>query len=305
MDARDERDEHEQDEHEPDAPEHDELPAPRPAGGRLVLVATPIGNLGDLSPRAVEALAGADVCAAEDTRRTGRLLQHAGVRVPLISHHEHNEDERAGVLLDRVEAGEVVAVVTDAGTPGLADPGFPIVRQAVARGLPIEAIPGPAAALQALLLSGLPMDRFAFEGFLPRKAGPRVRRLAALVDDPRTLIFYVAPHRAADDLGAMAAVLGDRPAALARELTKLHEEVWRSPLADLAARAQAQGVRGEVTVIVGGAVEEAAVLDDAALVERVRGLIAAGLDKKAAIAQVASAAAVPKKRVYQAVLDAG
>jgi 16S rRNA (cytidine1402-2'-O)-methyltransferase len=275
------------------------------AGGRLVLVATPIGNLGDLSPRAVEALAAADVCAAEDTRRTGRLLQHAGVHVPLVSHHEHNEDERAGLLLDRVEAGEVVAVVTDAGTPGLADPGFPIVRQAVARGLPIEAIPGPAAALHALLLSGLPMDRFAFEGFLPRKAGPRARRLDALVDDPRTLIFYVAPHRAAADLSAMAAALGPRPAALARELTKLHEEVWRAPLPDLADRAEAGGVRGEVTVVVGGAVAEAEVLDDAGLVARVRALIATGVPKKEAIAEVARAADQPKKRVYQAVLDAG
>jgi 16S rRNA (cytidine1402-2'-O)-methyltransferase len=275
------------------------------ARGRLVLVATPIGNLGDLSPRAVEALAAADVCAAEDTRRTGRLLQHAGVHVPLVSHHEHNEDERAGLLLDRVEAGEVVAVVTDAGTPGLADPGFPIVRQAVARGLPIEAIPGPAAALHALLLSGLPMDRFAFEGFLPRKAGPRARRLDALVDDPRTLIFYVAPHRAAADLSAMAAALGPRPAALARELTKLHEEVWRAPLPDLADRAEAGGVRGEVTVVVGGAVAEAEVLDDAGLVARVRALIATGVPKKEAIAEVARAADQPKKRVYQAVLDAG
>jgi 16S rRNA (cytidine1402-2'-O)-methyltransferase len=274
-------------------------------GGRLVLVATPIGNLGDLSPRAVEALAGADVCAAEDTRRTGRLLQHAGIRVPLVSHHEHNEDARAGALLDRVERGEVVAVVTDAGTPGLADPGFPIVREAVARGLAIEAIPGPAAAIHALLLSGLPMDRFAFEGFLPRKGGARARRLAVLADDDRTLVFYVAPHRAAEDLGAMAEALGPRPAALARELTKLHEEVWRAPLPDLAARAAADGVRGEVTVVVGGAVAEAGPVDDGDLVDRVRELVATGVAKKAAIAQVAEAADVPKKRVYQAVLDAG
>jgi 16S rRNA (cytidine1402-2'-O)-methyltransferase len=274
-------------------------------GGRLVLVATPIGNLGDLSPRAVEALAGADVCAAEDTRRTGRLLQHAGIRVPLVSHHEHNEDARAGALLDRVERGEVFAFVTDAGTPGLADPGFPIVREAVARGLAIEAIPGPAAAIHALLLSGLPMDRFAFEGFLPRKGGARARRLAVLADDDRTLVFYVAPHRAAEDLGAMAEALGPRPAALARELTKLHEEVWRAPLPDLAARAAADGVRGEVTVVVGGAVAEAGPVDDGDLVDRVRELVATGVAKKAAIAQVAEAADVPKKRVYQAVLDAG
>jgi 16S rRNA (cytidine1402-2'-O)-methyltransferase len=280
-------------------------PVPARSGGRLVLIATPIGNLGDLSPRAVAALAGADVCAAEDTRRTGRLLQHAGIRVPLLSHHEHNEDVRAGELLDRVEAGEVVAVVTDAGTPGLADPGFPIVREAIARGLAVEAIPGPAAAIHALLLSGLPMDRFAFEGFLPRRAGPRDRRLSALAADDRTLVFYVAPHRAAEDLDAMAAALGDRPAALARELTKLHEEVWRDTLPVLAARAAADGVRGEVTVVVGGAPEDTAEVTDDDLVSRVRELIAAGAAKKAAIAQVASAASVPKRRVYQAVLDGG
>jgi 16S rRNA (cytidine1402-2'-O)-methyltransferase len=273
--------------------------------GRLVLVATPIGNLGDLSPRAVEALAGADVCAAEDTRRTGRLLQHAGISVPLVSHHEHNEDERSAALLDRVAAGEVVAVVTDAGTPGIADPGFPIVREAVARGLRVEAVPGPVAAIHALLLSGLPMDRFAFEGFLPRKSGPRARRLTALAADDRTLVFYVAPHRAAEDLAAMAEALGDRPAALARELTKLHEEVWRAPLPELAERAAEAGVRGEVTVVVGGAVAQIAEVGDGELAERVLALIATGAAKKAAIARVAEAAGVPKRRVYQAVLDAG
>lgn len=283
----------------------DDVAEGRRGPGRLVLVATPIGNLGDLSPRAVAALADADVCAAEDTRRTGRLLQHAGVRVPLVSHHEHNEEERAAALLDRVEAGEVVAVVTDAGTPGVADPGFPIVRAAVERGLPVEAVPGPVAAIQALLLSGLPMDRFAFEGFLPRKAGPRQRRLAALAGDDRTLVFYVAPHRAAEDLAAMEQALGGRPAALARELTKLHEEVWRGPLPELAARAAAEGVRGEVTVVVGGASPEPEVTADEDLVARVRELVASGVTKKSAIAQVAAAAAVPKRRVYQAVLDAG
>lgn len=273
--------------------------------GRLVLVATPIGNLGDLSPRAVEALRAADVCAAEDTRRTGRLLEHLGLRIPLVSHHEHNEDRRADSLLDRVEAGDVVAVVTDAGTPGLADPGFPIVRAAIARGLRIEAVPGPAAALHALVLSGLPMDRFAFEGFLPRKAGPRARRLAVLADDPRTLIFYVAPHRALEDLTAMAEAFGARQAALARELTKLHEEVWRDDLPALAVRAEEQGVRGEVTVVVAGAPEHVEEADDPELAGRVRALMATGVGKKDAIAQVATAAAVPKKRVYQAVLDSG
>jgi 16S rRNA (cytidine1402-2'-O)-methyltransferase len=268
--------------------------------GLLVLVATPIGNLADLSPRAVSVLAEADVIAAEDTRRTRILLDHAGIRGTLISYHDHNEETRTGPLLDRVEAGETVAVVTDAGTPGLADPGFRLVREAVARGLRVEAVPGPAAVVQALVLSGLPLDRFAFEGFLPRKAGARARRLAELSQDPRTLVFYVTPHRVAADLEAMATALGDRPAALCRELTKLHEEVWRGRLPDLAARAAAQGVRGEVTLVVGGAPPTPPVTD-AELVDRVRALLTTGMDRKAAIAQVAEAAQVPKRRVYAAV----
>lgn len=272
-----------------------------PAAGRLVVVATPIGNLEDLSPRAARALAEADLVAAEDTRRTRVLLDHAGISVPLTSVHEHNEDRRAGPLLDRVAAGETVAVVTDAGTPGLADPGFVLVREARRRGLAVEGVPGPAAALHALVLSGLPMDRFAFEGFLPRKAGPRARRLSALADDERTLVFYVAPHRAADDLGAMAAAFGDREAVVARELTKRFEEVWEGRLEELAARA-AEGVRGEVTVVVAGAPPPAAP-DLAALVTRVEERVAAGERTRDAAAAVAEAAGVPRRELYGAVLD--
>jgi 16S rRNA (cytidine1402-2'-O)-methyltransferase len=271
-------------------------------GGRLVLVATPIGNLADLSPRAVSVLAEAHVIAAEDTRHTRVLLDHADISGTLVSYHDHNEDARTGPLLDRVEAGETVAVVTDAGTPGLADPGFRLIREAIERGLRVEAVPGPAAVVQALVLSGLPLDRFAFEGFLPRQAGARMRRLAELVHDPRTLVFYVTPHRAAADLAAMAATLGDRPAALCRELTKLHEEVWRERLPQLAARVAADGVRGEVTLVVGGARSAPpAPVTDVELLDRVRALLATGLDRKAAIARVANAAGVPKRRVYAAV----
>jgi 16S rRNA (cytidine1402-2'-O)-methyltransferase len=219
--------------------------------GRLVLVATPIGNLEDLSPRATRALREADVVAAEDTRRTGRLLQHVGASTPMVSHHEHNEDRRIPELLDRVAGGETVVVVTDAGTPGVADPGFRLVRAAIGRGLPVEAVPGPSAVLHALVVSGMPTDRFVFEGFLPRKAGARARRLAELADDPRTLILYISPHRAAKELAAVAGAFGDRPAALCRELTKLHEEVWRDGVAALAERA-AGGVRGELTLVVAG-----------------------------------------------------
>jgi 16S rRNA (cytidine1402-2'-O)-methyltransferase len=269
--------------------------------GRLVVVATPIGNLADLSPRAVRVLAEANVIAAEDTRRTRVLLNHAGISSTLISYHDHNEKARTGPLLDRVDAGQVVAVVTDAGTPGLADPGFRLVCEAIERGLPVEAVPGPSAVTQALVLSGLPLDRFAFEGFLPRKAGARTRRLAELAQDPRTLVFYVTPHRVAADLAAMAAALGDRPAALCRELTKLHEQVWRGRLPDLAARAATEGVRGEITIVVGGApAASPAPVTDAELADRVRALLATGLDRKAAIAQVAQAVGIPKRMVYHA-----
>lgn len=272
--------------------------------GRLVLVGTPIGNLGDLSPRAADALATADVVAAEDTRKARFLLDRIPAKPPVESYHEHNEDRRTGPLLDRVAAGDVVAVMTDAGTPGISDPGYRLVAEAVARGLTVEAIPGPVAAVQALVLSGLPTDRFAFEGFLPRKAAARRARLEEVVGDRRTLVYYVSPHRAVADLEAMADVLGDREAVLARELTKLHEELWRGRLSDLARRA-ADGVRGEATVVVAGAADErGAPADDTELAERVRTLIATGVAKKQAIADVASAAGVPKKKVYQAVLDA-
>ena len=274
--------------------------------GRLVVVATPIGNLGDLSPRAAEALRAADVVAAEDTRRSGRLLAHAGVDTPMVSYHEHNEAARTPALIERIAAGETVALITDAGTPGISDPGYRLVAEAAARGCEVEAVPGPVAAIQALVLSGLPTDRFAVEGFLPRKASARQRHLADLAGDPRTLVFYVAPHRAVDDLAAMTAAFGEgRPAALARELTKLHEQVVRGSLAELC-DAVAGGVRGEVTVVVSGAQpsDAATEVGDAELARRVRELIATGRPKKDAIAEVATAAEVPKRRVYQAVLDA-
>jgi 16S rRNA (cytidine1402-2'-O)-methyltransferase len=271
------------------------------SGGKVVLVATPIGNLGDLSPRAVRVLSEADVIAAEDTRRSRVLLDHVRIRVPIVSYHDHNEQARTHPLLDRVAAGETVAVVTDAGTPGVADPGFTLVRQAIARGLRVEAVPGPTAIVQALVLSGLPMDRFAFEGFLPRKPGARARRLAELAGDPRTLVFFVTPHRVAADLQAIHEMFGDRPAALCRELTKLHEEVWRDTLPALVTRAATEGVRGEVTLVVGGASSTTPVpVTDEELRARVRALLANGVERKAAMRQVADAAGVPKRRVYAA-----
>ncbi len=271
----------------------------------LVVCPTPIGNLEDITLRALSALRDADVVACEDTRRTRVLLDHVGSRAPMTSYHDHNERSRTGSLLDRVAQGATVVLVCDAGTPGLADPGFRLVREATERGLRVDAVPGPTAALSALVLSGLPMDRFAFEGFLPRRGSARRARLDELRHDPRTLVFYVSPHRARDDLAAMAEAFGDRPAALARELTKLHEEVWRSGLAELAVRAADTGVRGEVTVVVAGASPDAEVAPEAGdLVDRVRELVATGMSRKDAIAAVAAAAKIPKREVYQAVVDA-
>jgi 16S rRNA (cytidine1402-2'-O)-methyltransferase len=278
-----------------------------PREGRIVLVATPIGNLGDLSPRAVEALSSADVVAAEDTRRTGQLLAHHGLRRPLLRYDDHTERARTEQLVDRAVAGETVVVATDAGTPGISDPGFALVRAAAARDVPVELIPGPVAAIHALVLSGLPTDRFAFDGFLPRKPAQRRERIAQLADEPRTVIMYLSPHRAADELADLAAALGSRPAALARELTKVHEEIVRMPLDRLAAYVAAHGVRGELTLVVGGASRDQPVgdVDDAALVTRVRDLIATGVARNAAVATVARAAGVARGRVYDAVAAAG
>lgn len=277
------------------------------SAGRVVLVATPIGNLADLSPRALEALAEADVIAAEDTRRTGRLLAHHDIKRPLVRVDDHTEQARAAELVGRAAAGQTVAVVTDAGTPGISDPGYALVRAAIDRGVAVELVPGPVAAVHALVLSGLPTDRFAFEGFLPRRPARRREHIAALVDEPRTIVCYLSPHRAADELADLAAALGARPAALARELTKLHEQVLRAPLPVLADQVARDGVRGELTLVIGGA-RDAAVdpdqLDDADLVERVRGLIATGMARNAAVAAVARASGAPRGRVYDAVAAA-
>ena len=275
-------------------------------GGRIVLVATPIGNLGDLSPRAAAALADADVVAAEDTRRTGRLLAHLELRRPMLRYDDHTEQGRTTDLLDRAAAGETVVVATDAGTPAISDPGYTLVRAAAERGVPVELVPGPVAAVHALVLSGLPTDRFAFDGFLPRRAAQRRARIAALVEEDRTVVLYLSPHRAADELADLAAGLGARPAALARELTKLHEEVLRMPLPALAERVAADGVRGELTLVIGALPpQEHGAVDDDTLVERVRALIATGVARNTAIADVARAAGVPRGRVYDAVVVAG
>ena len=266
----------------------------------LVLVGTPIGNLGDLSPRAVDELAKADVVACEDSRRTGRLLQHAGIRArELLVVNDHNEAQRVEEVLGRLARGQRVAVVTDAGMPGISDPGERLVRAASRDGFRVEVVPGPSAAVAALVASGLPTARFVFEGFLSRKAGARRQRLAELVDEQRTLVFYEAPHRLAATLADLATVLGGwRRVAVARELTKLHEEIWRGLLHEAVAWAEATPPRGEIALVVQGAL--AAGPAEAADVESaVQARLDAGDSARDAAATVAADLGVPKRQAYE------
>lgn len=224
--------------------------------GRLQVVATPIGNMGDLSVRARQALESAAAVAAEDTRHTGALLQALGLARPLLSLHTHNETRRVPEILARLMAGETIALVSDAGTPLLSDPGYELVRAATDAGIPVEAIPGPSAITTALAVAGLPVNRFCFEGFLPTRERERRAQLSQLAGEPRTLVFFEAPHRIAATLADLATELGKgRLAVVARELTKAHETIYRGTLADLAQRAAAEDNfrRGEITIVVAGA----------------------------------------------------
>ena len=272
----------------------------------LVLVATPIGNLGDLSPRALETLRAADAVLCEDTRVTGGMLARHGVSVTLIPLHDHNEAAQAPSLIARLKAGARLALVSDAGTPLVSDPGFRLVRAAIAEGVAVSAIPGPNAAVMALTLSGLPPHPFLFLGFLPSKAGARAAELQRLRVLERaglaaTLIFYEAPHRVPESLAAMAEAFGPaRRAAVARELTKLFEEVRRGTLGELAQHYGLNAARGEVVIAVGPAPEEAAV--EGALEDQLRAALAAGLSLRDAAATVAQAMGLPRKQVYQAAL---
>ncbi len=270
----------------------------------LVLAGTPIGNLADASPALREALGSADVIAAEDTRRLRNLLAALGITTGarVVSYFDGNEAARAAELLEHLRAGRTVVVTTDAGMPTVSDPGYRLVAAAVAEGLPVSVVPGPSAVLVALALSGLPTDRFCFEGFLPRKPGERRRRLAALAGEERTLVFFEAPHRLAEFLSDAAGAFGDgRRAAVSRELTKTFEETRRGTLAELAGWA-ADGVRGEITVVVAGAAPTAADLPAATADALAR--IAAGEPLSVAVAAVAEAAGVSRKALYQATLEA-
>ena len=272
----------------------------------LVLAGAPIGSADDASPRLVAALASAEVIAAEDTRRLHRLCADLGVTLTgrVVSYFEGNEAQRTPSLLDALRAGSRVVLVTDAGMPTVSDPGYRLVAAAAAEGLPVTCVPGPSAVTTALAVSGLPTDRFCFEGFLPRKAGERRARLAALQAEPRTVVLFEAPHRLAAALADMAAVLGPtRRAVVCRELTKTYEEVVRGTLPDLLAWAE-PGVRGEVTLVLEGAPERTEELTPQELVRLVAVRETAGLTRKEALAAVASESGLPKKQVYDAMVQA-
>lgn len=268
----------------------------------IILAATPIGNLGDASRRLVEVLSAATVVAAEDTRVAQRLLAGLGVenRPRLIALHDHNERDRAAELVELARDQDVV-LLSDAGMPTVSDPGFHLVEAAAAAGVGVTALPGPSAVLTALAVSGLPTDRFTFEGFLPRKQGERLSTLRAVAAEPRTMVFFESPNRLAASLGDIATALGaDRRVVVCRELTKLYEEVRRGTAAELAAWA-AEGVRGEIVVVVAGAPARAA--DPEAAVQQVLALVASGTRLKDAAAEVAEATGLGKRDLYQAALE--
>ncbi|MBE9373918.1 16S rRNA (cytidine(1402)-2'-O)-methyltransferase [Saccharopolyspora sp. HNM0983] len=277
-------------------------PEARP--GTLLLAATPLGDARDASARLVDALSATPVVAAEDTRRVRALAAHLGVPPTgrVVSYYEAVESARTPVLLEALRGGQDVLLVTDAGMPSVSDPGYRLVTACVAEGLPVTCLPGPSAVTTALAVSGLPSDRFCFDGFPPRKQGERRRWLARLVGEQRTCVFFEAPHRLADTLADAADVLGaDRPAAVCRELTKTYEQVRRGGLGELAQWA-ADGVRGEITVVLGAAAEVAT--DPGELVARVEQRAADGLRLKDAVAEVAELAGVRKKDLYDEVLSA-
>ena len=274
--------------------------------GRLVLGGAPLGQPGDVGPRLRTAMATADVLAVEDTRRLHRLAADLEVRLSgrVVTFHESVERSRLPGLLAALAEGRTVLLLTDAGMPSVSDPGYTLVRAAIDAGVAVTSVPGPSAVTTALAVSGLPVDRFCFEGFLPRKAGERRSRLAGLADERRTMVFFESPHRLADALTDAAAVMGEgRPAAVCRELTKTHEEVRRGPLGELASWA-ADGVRGEITLVVGGAPAAPVALSPSELAALVADEEEAGATRKDAIRAVVVRTGLPRRTVYDAVVAA-
>lgn len=268
-------------------------------GGTLYLVGTPIGNLGDMTDRARKTLRSVGIVAAEDTRRTGRLLASCGVgKKRVLSLFEGNERARTRELLGILHGGDDVALVSDAGMPGLSDPGFLLVRACIDGGIDVRVVPGPSAVVSALIVSGLPTDRYVFEGFLPKRTGERRARLRALAGDPRTVVLFESPLRVAMLLRDVLVELGDRQVAIARELTKLHEEVVRGRASEALARLDDQGLKGEVVVVLEGA-RAPGIADLDALVEEARALVGAGMRKRDAAAEIAHAHGVSANEVYR------
>ena len=271
--------------------------------GTLYLVGTPIGNLEDITDRARRTLSEVDLVAAEDTRRTGRLLAHVGVKKPLLSLFEGNEKERIPLLLGRLREGVNVAVVSDAGMPGLSDPGYRLVAACVEAGIPVDVVPGPSAVLSALVVSGLPTDRFVFEGFLPRAGTHRADRLRAIAGETRTVVLFESPKRLERTLADLLAAGGDRRIAVARELTKLHQEVLRGSLAEVAERIRGRELKGEVALVIGGAIEaepgEGKAFDIAAE------LVSGGARKREAAREASRRTGVPAGRIYEALVSSG
>jgi 16S rRNA (cytidine1402-2'-O)-methyltransferase len=268
--------------------------------GRLYVVGTPIGNLGDLSERARQTLESVDLVAAEDTRRTGKLLAHIGVKARMVSLFEGNEPRRIEEILDRLRGGDAVALVSDAGMPAVSDPGFRLLRAATEAGVEVSVVPGPSAVTAALVVSGLPTDRWVFEGFLPRRAGERRARLRALAHDPRTVVLFESPLRIVTLLRDVLVELGDRRAALARELTKLHEEVVRGPVSEVLSSVLDSEPRGEIVVVIEGAAQAEADLDE--LVGEARRLVAGGMRKREAAAAVARRSGGSANAIYDALV---
>lgn len=276
------------------------------AAGTLYLVATPIGNLADISERAIKTLSEVDFVAAEDTRNSMKLLSCFGIRKPMISYFEHNKKTRGEEIVARISSGESCALVTDAGMPGISDPGEDIVRLCVERGIPVTLVPGACAAVTALVLSGLPTGKFVFEGFLPQKSGERDRRIAELAPETRTIILYEAPHRLKNTLKALEKSFGgDRKLSLCRELTKLNEEIFRTTLSDALEYYENNDPRGEYVLIIAGSdgqkSEQSPTLSDP--IAEVNALIDSGISKNEAIKQVAKRIGVPKNTVYQQFLS--
>jgi 16S rRNA (cytidine1402-2'-O)-methyltransferase len=270
--------------------------------GILYLVGTPIGNFGDMTDRARETLGTVAVVAAEDTRRTGRLLAHFGIEARMVSLFQGNEDRRTEELLKELLSDHDVAIVSDAGMPGLSDPGYRLVRASAAEGIEVRVVPGPSAVLSGLVVSGLPTDRFVFEGFLPRRAGERRMRLRGLANDRRTVVLFESPHRVATLLRDVLVELGDRRVAIARELTKLHEEVIRGRTSEVLAGLPDVDLKGELVVVLEGS-RRPEVLDEDELVGEARALVQAGMRKRDAASQVARKRGASANTIYKALLE--